>query len=307
MVCPICNSKINYSADVIKNKEKPACEHYFFRNASIAFGEGYSEEVAKHRSEEIDVDFREDFEYKLANYIERQLAKYNNNSDKKTFLSLGCGMGFDVMEFLRRNYNSFGIETADISHEWFEYHDTHANRLIVSPEGSIPFEDNSFDLILSYVVLEHVGTIPPKEIVTPNTQQIRFHYIKNGVKKLKRGGIMILIAPNKFTPIDPHHGHHYIPFSNSIREIIGYTPTIPFIKSNFLPSVIELENMLEKINQEIKIYYEFLSDRNDLFFGINYKNYLVGKTYSMLYQIVQLNLKKYFTHFIYLLIKKSDK
>ena len=93
-----------------------------------------------------------------------------------------------------------------------------STRCIVSQNGDLPFPDETFDLAFSYVVLEHVGTVPPYEVTTEDTQSQRYAYMRNAVAKLRSGGVLIIMTLNKWVPIDPHHGHYYIPWSNWFLE-----------------------------------------------------------------------------------------
>lgn len=308
IVCPNCHNEVG-GIEGTNIQKQCLCNSTSIIDGVVRFGQGYSSEVTEDRVTEVATDndkiLRADLERRLADYSESVIQEYSPNNKRGRFLSLGCGAGYDVVEYLKRGWASYGIETVDLAKEWRQFHKGNAPHCIVSTNGDLPFPDDSFDLAFSYVVMEHVGTIPPKECTTKDTHSHRYIYIKNAVSKLRKNGVLFLITPNKSIPIDPHHGHYYIPFSNWFRHRIGFTPTIPFSKKNFIPSPAELENICKKVATEYKIEYTLITDPHWLFFGINYPNW-IGSIYSTFFKVAPKTWRKYLTSFNYLVIRKKQ-
>lgn len=306
IICPSCHKELPNKDSPDAEPEDP-CPHATIAGGIIRFGEGYSEDVAAHRVAEVATEearaFRRNHEKILADYCEWVIQKYSPNNRRRCFISLGCGAGYDVVEYLDRDWDAYGIETVDLATEWRQHHGEKSRHCIVSQSGDLPFRDDTFDLAFSYVVLEHVGTLPPHEYTSEHTQSQRYAYLRNAVAKLRSGGVLIVITLNKWVPIDPHHGHHYIPWSHWCLRNLGFTPTNPFSRKNFLPSPKELDQISNRISKEFDIEYSLITDPNLLFFGINYPNW-VGYVYTLLFKIAPRSWRRYLVSHIYYVIRK---
>jgi len=262
--CPTCGKQSPLSAPIAC--EAQACRAAI-RNGVVTFGEGYSEVVSEmHRT---NVNTEEKKTHRVAwdsNYVDWCLQTaaphFQVGPTSKSVLSLGCGLAFDVVEFLKRGHDAYGIETADISDVWPEIHGDAASRCVVSTTGALPFPDETFDLIVSMNVLEHVGTIPPNEFVTPETDRIRRDFVRGAVAKLNPGGVFLLIAPTRHHPVDRGHSHWYIPRSHPMFLRWGFTIMNPFSRHNFLPSAGDVKRWCADIAQELPVTVSFRRDRS---------------------------------------------
>ena len=207
---------------------------------------------------------RKAFDDRFASYCSEIFRAFSTKiNGRPRVLSLGCGLGLDVMAFTALGYDSRGMELADMTDTWRELHGQRTSQLAVSPSGSIPFGDEKFDLIVSFNVLEHVGTIPPKEIVTSSTLSARHAYISQAIDRLTKNGVFLLIAPNKAFPLDYGHNHwyggwKYVNAKGHGKR--GWSLTNPFGKSNFLPSLSDIRTICREINRNQKIQLHFLDD-----------------------------------------------
>lgn len=121
-----------------------------------------------------------------------------------SILDFGCGSGKSVCELKSLGYHAFGCDVAfknDDAVDTNELHDENTIRLISFDPYSIPFEDNTFDLIISNQVFEHVQNY--EETIS------ELHRV------LKPGGSTIHIFPSKYNLIEPHV---YVPFSSIIKS-----------------------------------------------------------------------------------------
>ncbi|WP_457642103.1 methyltransferase domain-containing protein, partial [Persephonella sp.] len=96
--------------------------------------------------------------------------------DVKTILDAGCGSGTLTNFFDSKKYDITGIDISDTALEYFKH------KKVKGSISNLPFEDNSFDLVICSDVLEH---IPEKEF-------------DQSIKELKRVSkkYILIISPN---------------------------------------------------------------------------------------------------------------
>jgi len=119
-----------------------------------------------------------------------------------TVLDFGCGVGHSVYSFLKRGFDAFGVDILefwgkDVSLYGSEAWDTPAQvkaRLRVTRD-KLPFADESFDLVVSDQVLEHVFDLPTA--------------LSEIARVLKPGALAIHRFPNPNGLVEAHTG---VPF-----------------------------------------------------------------------------------------------
>lgn len=102
----------------------------------------------------------------------------------KKILDLGCGDG-TRLGLLKTDAEKVGVDISDYAIKKARKEYPNINFLETNIE-SLPFPDESFDLVYSMFVLEHVGS--PGKVLT------------EAVRALKKGGEIILAAPNFGAP-----------------------------------------------------------------------------------------------------------
>ena len=135
-------------------------------------------------------------------------------------LDVGCGIGAYVEKFHALNAHAFGVDV-DAEKLADARHDKHLEFLAVSVSVVLPFPDNSFDAVLLHEVIEHVAD---------DRQTIREAH-----RVCKRGGCVIVFAPNRLYPFETHgayFGKRYV-FGNI--PLIGWLPD--FLRAKFAPHV----------------------------------------------------------------------
>lgn len=119
-------------------------------------------------------------------------------------LDLGCGTGYGTHELSTKAYESVGIDIwkNGIRHCHREY--GKKNSFLVASGNSLPFKNDSFDLVVSFQVIEHIH---------PNAV---LNYLEEIERILKYGGILIVSTPNKRLrllpfqkPWNPDHKREY--------------------------------------------------------------------------------------------------
>jgi len=135
-------------------------------------------------------------------------------------LDVGCGIGAYVEKFCALNAHAFGVDV-DAEKLADARYDKHLEFLALSVSEVLPFPDNSFDAVLLHEVIEHVAD---------DRQTIREAH-----RVCKRGGCVIVFAPNRLYPFETHgayFGKRYV-FGNI--PLIGWLPD--FLRAKFAPHV----------------------------------------------------------------------
>lgn len=118
------------------------------------------------------------------NYVTRKMfKKYLPDLNQKKILDVGCGMGMSMDYFSRHGAIVKGI---DITRDSVKYVNQNRLNAIEADARYIPFKDNTFDIVYSIGVLEHFMQTKAA--------------LKEQVRVCKRGGIVIAVVPNLFTP-----------------------------------------------------------------------------------------------------------
>lgn len=100
-------------------------------------------------------------------------------------LDVGAGSGDIAHEFSRVSKKVVSVDLYD------ERIETKGYEFVNVDTAKLPFEDNSFDLVISNHVVEH---IPDQDT-----------HLTEAVRVLKPGGILYLATPNKIWFTDPHY------------------------------------------------------------------------------------------------------
>jgi SAM-dependent methyltransferase len=105
----------------------------------------------------------------------------------KRILDVGCGLGMYVSQLRQFSDQVYGV---DVDHEKVAQASRWLPNLQVSPAERLPFEDESFDVVLLNEVLEHVED---------DRRAIREAY-----RVLAPGGHFLIYAPNRLYPFETH-------------------------------------------------------------------------------------------------------
>jgi SAM-dependent methyltransferase len=154
----------------------------------------------------------------------------------KRILDIGCGMGMYVARFRQFSDDVYGVDVDPDkiarASEWLP-------NLQVAPAETLPFEDDSFDVIFLNEVIEHV--------------EDDRRTIQEAYRVLAPGGHIIIYAPNRLYPFETHGffllGKYYGPCNLPI--LANWVPD--WVRRYFAPHV--------------RIYTR--SDIRNLFAGLN--------------------------------------
>lgn len=108
------------------------------------------------------------------------IQKIFGTGGKISILDAGCGTGF-TLKCLNRYGTAFGVDISDIALGYCRQRGL--DRILKASVSSLPFSDNSFDLVVSTEVLYH-------KWVRDDNRAIKEIY-----RVLKKGGILIVTSP----------------------------------------------------------------------------------------------------------------
>lgn len=174
--------------------------------------------------------------------------------DDKTILDCGCGAGEYVQELMKqKNAKVWGIEFSEEKVNQYKSQYPSMSNVLQGDIENMPFESESFDLVILNEVLEHV----PNQI-----EGLREIY-----RVLKRNGKLIVFSPNRLYPFETH-GVLSKKSDNIISKSIPFIPYIPirlgsklfrYRARNYFP--IELRRILKdqgfRINRHFYITQTF--------------------------------------------------
>jgi SAM-dependent methyltransferase len=190
---------------------------------------------------------------KYRSYIEKYLG-----SKKGRFLDVGCGNGKNLKYLKSLGYeNCYGAEVSSLFVK--EATAKKIKNVYLYDGISLPFEDNFFDLIGSFNVLEH--TNDPEE------------FLINQISKLKVGGTLIVACPNflSFLFISPH------------RRLKGLKRKV----KNFLiiwRKLFHPDDSFERMPPVIRKKFEYDDDAIVVTNLLDLKSVLVNNNCEILYQ-----------------------
>jgi SAM-dependent methyltransferase len=149
----------------------------------------------------------------------------------RSILDLGSGSGRHVMYFARRGFSVWGLDNSPeglkATEEWLAAEGQKAELVQQSILERLPFDDKTFDAVISVQVIHHGDLATIRAIV------------KEVGRILKRGGLLFVtvpqmrnqatgfeeIEPNTYLPLDgPEKGllHHYFTPKALIEIFRGY-------------------------------------------------------------------------------------
>jgi len=135
------------------------------------------------------------------------LERFSGPLSGKKLLEIGSGLGiFNLVSRTEYGTDSWGVEPSgegfgdsfEISHEVLKENDLSTDHILNAKGEHLPFENDSFDIVFSTNVLEHVES--PEEV------------IGEAIRVCKKGGLIQLVAPNYGSFFDGHYACFYVPY-----------------------------------------------------------------------------------------------
>lgn len=122
-----------------------------------------------------------------------------------TVLDVGCGIGAGIRQLAASGYDAYGVDLPTLSQFWAEAGNDR-KRFVACNALRLPFANDSFDVVYSLGVIEHVGTVLGHCTLRPDFAVHRQRYAAEIVRVTKPGGRIIIACPNKTFPVDIQHG-----------------------------------------------------------------------------------------------------
>lgn len=119
-------------------------------------------------------------------------------------LDVGCGVGRLVNSLLAEGKDAYGVDLPCLSPFWHKAGNEPA-RFFCSEADRLPFASNSFDIVISMGVIEHIGTGAGHCTLADDYWQLRQRYADELLRVTSPGGRIIITCPNKSFPADWQH------------------------------------------------------------------------------------------------------
>lgn len=146
----------------------------------------------------------EEYQVGLArNYVVPLLRKLGYQSGQATLLSAACGLAADIDFLNDAGYATWGIDCGNRVQRWSARR--YREQLGRADLFALPFPDRSFDMVMCFNVIEHIGTVGDTTTVTPDYQQQRREAIRSLLRVTKPGGYVLLSGVNRWFPLDFFH------------------------------------------------------------------------------------------------------
>ncbi len=107
------------------------------------------------------------------------IRQIGDSYENKKILDVGCGSGSYTINLCRNNNQIFGVDIKDYRKK--EVKDKF--KFLLYDGKTLPFEDNSFDVVCSFDVIEHIEDDE--------------HFVKEMFRVLKKNGICYCGTPNR--------------------------------------------------------------------------------------------------------------
>jgi len=166
-------------------------------------------------------------------------------------LDVGCGVGAVVEGLIQAGFKASGLEPGGrhrmaISDQVFPH---------FSSEYIDKYPNEKFDVVMSFGVIEHVGTIDGHNTLAENYEEVRAAFYSDCLDLLKPGGLLIVFGPNKLFPFDLQHGPAQYGILAKLKEVLPKLSrlTIPWHKKNFLVSWSSVDKHIKNIAHERKL------------------------------------------------------
>jgi SAM-dependent methyltransferase len=131
-------------------------------------------------------------------------------SGAQRLLDMGCGNGYSVAAWRRIGVRAVGADNSFYRlGRWVEEH-RRGRAFVVADAGALPFAADSFDVVVSSGMIEHVGVTETTNPYTVHPHRDRDQARAGVVRELARvtraDGTTLLDCPNGAFPIDFWHG-----------------------------------------------------------------------------------------------------
>ncbi len=200
----------------------------------------------------------------------------------RCILDVGCGIGTYVRRFREFSDNVYGV---DVDEEKVAQAGAKLPNIYCAPAENLPFEDESFDVILLHEVIEHVDS---------DTATIR-----EAVRCLRPGGEVIIFAPNRLYPFETHGFYLGERFIFRLCPLVNYLPDM--LRDKFCHHVrIYTRRGIKKLFKGLDVDFTVCSHIYPGFDNITERHRVLGRTLQGLADVAERTALRAFgiSHFI---------
>jgi SAM-dependent methyltransferase len=182
-------------------------------------------------------------QHKVDYFLIPTMKRYGMGPNVKV-LSIGCGMGFDVLRLRSYGYDAIGCDFGGRTQAWLE-NGLDANFAFLADAADLPVANETYDVVFLWHVIEHFGCVDGNQIMAANADSIRSRIVESIRSILKPGGLCIVGTPNRMFPLDQYHGHHVYINPEVARWAAAHNVGIHYFwdKRDFLLSKSQLRNL----------------------------------------------------------------
>lgn len=137
----------------------------------------------------------------------------------------------ELWELLHSGYEAYGIDI-DTERAWLW---DRSSNFFFADGRALSFPDCTFDVIISFGVIEHIGISGGKV-----SREERERYVHESLRCLNAGGVFVLSFPNGAFPIDFWHG-------GKVWQVLKMRFHLPF--RDYLPTWWEIKKYLDKFQK----------------------------------------------------------
>jgi SAM-dependent methyltransferase len=151
---------------------------------------------------------------RIENFFLPLIGRYAQVSGKPisqiAVLDIGCGNGLSVDILRRQAINAWGVDAGRARHDQWRQRGS-GKHLISANALRLPFQDASFDVVLSSGLIEHIG-IHEEEGRRYHSYRLsdceakRIQFVREMVRMMKDDGFLLLDHPHGAFPADFWHG-----------------------------------------------------------------------------------------------------
>ena len=203
MICPRCRAALDPSGDQVSC---PSCAAAYTR-------EGYWDFAPDLRFEDVETPCHVDERGELLRaerYYLPLLQKLAAGSGKALndlrVLDDGCGFGAAVEVLRAHGVDAIGVDVGWRARDWGQREP--AWPYVRADGRALPFANATFDAVVSFGVIEHVGIEGESgvsEQVASDYREHRGRYVAEALRVLRTPGVVVLSQPNGSCPVDFWH------------------------------------------------------------------------------------------------------
>ncbi len=239
LICPACRTPLTPTDDEVQCS---GCRATYVKSAYWDFAPAleYSDvESACHVDERGERLRAERYYLPL---LEDLAARTGRAVSDLIVLDDGCGFGAAVEQLRTHGVEAYGLDVGWRARDWDKRDPPWP--YLRADGRELPFADGTFDAVVSFGVIEHVGIegeSGASDQVAADYQQHRGRYVAEALRVVRSPGVVVLSQPNGSCPVDFWHYPGSVPAR-------WHSPRQPF-----LPRFREIRRWAEEADPQVEV------------------------------------------------------